>query len=30
MLVEAADLVTEDRKMFYGDFKKNHENRKNL
>ena len=26
MLVEAADLVTEDRKSFYGDFKKNHEN----
>jgi ribulose bisphosphate carboxylase small subunit len=26
MLVEAADLVTEDRKVYYGDFKKNHEN----
>ena len=26
MLVEAADLVTEDRNKFYGDFKQNHEN----
>ena len=26
MLVEAADLVTDDRNKFYGDFKKNHEN----
>ncbi len=25
LLVEAADLVTEDRKAQYGDFKKNHE-----
>ena len=26
MLVEAADLITEDRKQYYGDFKRNHEN----